>query len=324
MDRSEVLKYLGGSWTRTMELVRGSLSSDISLLSSTNSSILSHSGKQLRPMLCLLMARACGNGQTNSDSECYAAASELLHNATLLHDDVADKSAMRRGFPTVASLLGPSVAVLVGDFWLARAVELVIATQHRDSVVKLFSKTLTDLSEGEMLQLQKAGEGDTTEEDYYRIIYCKTGSLFSASCVSGAISVGADDFFRNAASNYACAMGKAFQIKDDILDYAGKEELGKPTGADLLERKITLPLLGAMYNASGSGYVREMVKNIPSHPEYVASIREFVFSNGGIEYASAKLDEFVGDALAALEVLPDSRDRDFLEEIARYNSSRTI
>lgn len=307
-----------------MDLVRGSLSSDIDLLRSTNSSILSHSGKQLRPMLCLLMARVCGNGTANTDSERFAAASELLHNATLLHDDVADKSAMRRGFPTVASLLGPSAAVLVGDFWLARAVEMVIGTQHRDDVVKLFSRTLSDLSEGEMLQLQKAGEADTTEDDYYRIIYCKTGSLFSAACVSGAISAGASESYRKAAAGYACAMGKAFQIKDDILDYVGQEELGKPLGADLLERKITLPLLGAMANVSGSEYVREMVRKVPSHPEYVHGIREFVFANGGIEYASSKLDGFVAEAVSALDAFPDSRDRDFLAQIASYNTSRTI
>ena len=325
MDREAVISHLGSAWDETIALVRSSLETDIPLLRSANESILSHDGKQLRPMLCLLMARACSGGKTTSETVRYAAASELLHNATLFHDDVADGSDRRRGYPTALSMLGPRAAVLLGDFWLARAVETILSAGCREDVFKLFSKTLTDLSEGEMLQLGKAELADTTEEDYYRIIYCKTASLFEASCVTGAMSVHAGGKEVAAAREYSRALGIAFQIKDDILDYAGKEELGKPLGADLRERKITLPLLGALRSTPDQAHFRQMVRSLPFHPENIDVLRDFVFSSGGVEYAQARLDDYVDKALAALEGgLPASEDRALLEEIARYNSSRTL
>ena len=158
MDIKEIKNYLGTDWTAVGECISGSLESDIDLLNTVNTSILSNSGKQLRPLLSLVMARACS--ETGAASEAtvrYAASAELLHNATLLHDDVADESEQRRGNPTVYSLMGPSVSVLVGDYWLVKAVDLILSNIATDSkVIKIFSKTLSDLAEGEMLQLQKA------------------------------------------------------------------------------------------------------------------------------------------------------------------------
>ena len=176
MDIAAIREYLGKDWTAVQDRIASSLRSDISLLNSTNDSILSHSGKQMRPMLSLVMARACSGMPAVDATIRYAAASELLHNATLLHDDVADQSEQRRGVPTIMSLMGPAVSVLVGDYWLVKAVELVLGDPDGDSagdmrVIRLFSKTLSDLAEGEMLQLQKAQSGDTDEEDYLRIIY---------------------------------------------------------------------------------------------------------------------------------------------------------
>ena len=159
MDIRSIREYLGQDWTAVQDRITSSLQSDIDLLNATNSSILSNSGKQMRPALALLMARACSGGVKLSDDATvrYAAASELLHNATLLHDDVADESDQRRGMPTVMSLMGPSVSVLVGDYWLVKAMELILGSSDSDhKVIKIFSKTLSDLAEGEMLQLQKA------------------------------------------------------------------------------------------------------------------------------------------------------------------------
>lgn len=325
MDIASVREYLGDSWSAVTGRIAGSLESDIDLLNKTNRSILSHSGKQLRPMLALLFARACSGGVTSEATIRYAAAAELLHNATLLHDDVADDSDQRRGVPTIMSLMGPSVSVLIGDYWLVKAMELILGDRDSDArVIKIFSKTLSDLAEGEMLQLQKAQSGDTTEDDYFRIIFSKTASLFEAACLSAAVSVSAPEEFEKAASDYAVALGKAFQIKDDILDYDGTESVGKPLGVDILEQKITMPLLGAMANAGAQeeARVRTLVRDIVGHPEHRDEIVDFVKSNGGLEYAAAELQNYVNQAVEALDVLPDSYEKTCLIELAHFTARR--
>jgi octaprenyl-diphosphate synthase len=325
MDITSVKEYLGESWVSVSERIASSLDSDIDLLNVTNRSILSHSGKQLRPILALLFARACSGGSVSEATIRYAAAAELLHNATLLHDDVADGSDKRRGVPTIMSLMGPSVSVLLGDYWLVKAMELILAGGDSDArVIKIFSKTLSDLAEGEMLQLQKAQSGDTNKEDYLRIIFSKTASLFEAACLSAAVSVSVSAEYENAAREYSVALGKAFQIKDDILDYDGTESVGKPLGVDILEQKITMPLLGAMELAGvqKEAEVRALVKDIIGHPEYRDEIVGFVKENGGLDYAEAELDHYVGQAVKALDVLPDSFEKTCLIELAHFTARR--
>ena len=322
MSVSEILKILGPEWEKMRALMRDSLHTDVDLLKDTNEDILNNSGKLLRPMILLLTAKACG--EITEDAVRFAAAIELLHNATLMHDDVADESAERRGRPTVVSLLGPSAAVLVGDFWLARAVELVIGSNRHSRVASLLSKTLTDLSEGEMLQLEKASSADTDEQTYYRIIYCKTASLFEAAAAAAADSVGASDELFEAACKFGRYMGIAFQIKDDILDYAGTEELGKPVGIDLKEQKITLPLLGALRNSPREEEIRGMIRDIHSKPENCGKVRDFVWEENGVDYAAARLDEFIGKAVSALDMFPESIAKDYLIEIAQFNAFRKV
>lgn len=326
MDIKSVREYLGDDWKTVKEKIETSLMSDIALLNSTNSTILSNSGKQLRPLLALLIARACSGHQISEATVRYAAASELLHNATLLHDDVADNSEQRRGMPTIMSLMGPSVSVLVGDYWLVKAMELILGSSEGDHlVIKIFSKTLSDLAEGEMLQLQKAQSGDTCEDDYLRIIYSKTASLFEAACVSAAISVNASQEYRKAAKDYAVALGIAFQIKDDILDYSGTASVGKPLGVDILEQKITMPLLGAMMNAPAEEVrIRGLVKGIVDHPENRDDIVAFVKENAGLEYAVQQLDKYVAQAVDALSVLPLSKERELLEGLAYFTAKRVM
>lgn len=324
--RKELISFLGGYWDRTQDFIVRALASDIELLDETNKSILAHSGKQMRPMLCLLTASACSGGKINEDSCRYAAAVELLHNATLLHDDVADDSLERRGVPTVYSTLGGTASVLVGDFWLVRSVNLVLESGNSEEMVRMFARTMQRLAEGEMLQLQKAEYGDTTEEEYLKIIYCKTASLFETACVSGAVSVNADAALTRAASEYARWLGMAFQIKDDMLDYSGGELLGKSVGVDIRERKITLPLLGAMMNAGADAQaeLRKMVREVESHPESVGYIQKFVLSNGGMEYAQSRADEFLNKAIEVLEAFPDSRAKEYLVWSARFASDRKL
>lgn len=325
MDIKFIQEYLAEEWQAVKENAIDVLRSDIELLNHTNNSILSNSGKQLRPLLALILARACSGNKITEATIRYAAASELLHNATLLHDDVADDSNQRRGVPTVMSLMGPAVSVLVGDYWLVKALDLILRSADTDvRAIKIFSRTLSDLAEGELLQLQKAQTGDTTEEDYLRIIFSKTASLFKTTCLLAALSVHASEEVEKAAVDYAVALGIAFQIKDDILDYSGTEAVGKPLGADVLEQKITLPLLGALAVADEAeqARVRKLVSDIVEHPEYRSEIVRFVMENGGIEYAEQKLDEFVHKAVAALDILPDSTEKGFLVQLAHFTAKR--
>lgn len=325
MTLDEIRTFLGEDWTDTDALIRSSLKSDIELLDATNTAILSHSGKQLRPLIALLVARACSDGTANADSHRYAAAAELLHNATLLHDDVADSSSERRGSPTVMALLGGSASVLIGDYWLVKAMENILASSsHGNEVIRIFSRTLSCLAEGEMLQLQKATSGDTDEKDYLRIIYSKTASLFESAAVSAAISVDAGEKWIEAVRDYAVSLGIAFQIKDDIFDYSDGRGIGKPVGVDLDEQKITLPLLGAL-KAAGPGKekeIRRKVSDIHECPEYKDEIRAFVLDYGGVDYAVSVLDGYVTKAVDALSVLPESKEKDYLAAIAEFTAYR--
>lgn len=323
MDKLAVRTYLQEDLDRVNDLMSRFLASDISLLDQTNRALRERRGKQLRPMLALLTARACG-GVCNEDSIHFAAAAELMHNATLLHDDVADNSIERRGAPTVMSLLGPGAAVLLGDYWLVKAVGCILeASREAERALRIFAGTLSDLAEGELLQLQKASSADTTEEDYLRIIYSKTASLFVATVLTAAISVGADPAREEAVRRYAENLGLAFQIRDDIFDYEENVHIGKPVGQDLQEQKITMPLLGALKAAPAEEQrIRMLVREMADHPENRQEVVDFVRTSGGMEYAWLRLDEYVKKAVAALGELPSGRDRDALEEMAHYVKER--
>ncbi len=325
MNFSSIKDFLKEDLDKVNKLMGSSLSTDIELLDKTNRAILSHNGKQVRPVLTLLVARACSGGFTTDDTIKYAAAVELLHNATLLHDDVADDSPVRRGAPTVMSILGGRASVLLGDYWLVKGMENILASRNSsDKVIRIFASTLTDLAEGELLQLQKAETGDTLEKDYYRIIYDKTASLFVASAASGAISVSATEEKMSAARTYAKCLGVAFQIRDDIFDYEENAEIGKPVGLDLKEKKITLPLLGALAKAGEERgrEIRRKLCRIDDHPEYGAEIIEFVKSEGGIEYARKRLYEYVDNARIALRPFGNLQEVEMLCEIAEFTADR--
>ena len=327
MDRKEIEAFLGEDWKNTLRIIGESLETDIPLLAQTNSSLLENAGKRMRPILSLMVSRACSTCGTTEDSWKVAAAAELLHNATLLHDDVVDDGDKRRGVPTVNYILGSRPSVLIGDFWLVKSMGVILSCdRNRDRLISLFSNTLSDLAEGEILQLQKASSGDTTREDYLKIIYSKTASLFNTAAMSGAISVGVSEDLVKAAGKYATALGMAFQIKDDILDYGEYEQIGKPVGVDLKERKITMPLLGAFLKAGKEKemQIREKLTKIGEHREYCDEIMEFVKQNGGVEYAYGQLEEFVAQAKEALCVLRDSREKELLLSLAEYTGKRSL
>lgn len=325
MDIEPIKEYCGEDWDRVNQRIRAALHSDIDLLNSVNGMILSHSGKQLRPLLSLLVAKACSDAPVSDDSLRVAAAAELLHNATLLHDDVADESDCRRGSPTLNYLMGPSVSVLVGDYWLVAAMNEIREAEHFGSrLISIFSRTLSHLAEGEMLQLQKARSGDTCEEDYLRIIFCKTASLFEAAALAAAISVNASETVEKAVSRYAVSLGLAFQIRDDIFDYSREFDVGKPVGVDILEQKITMPLIGAFRNADAQEEreIRKMVADIHEHHGYAADILDFVRKKDGIGYAVRRLGDYAQDAADALSSIPDSQAKKHLEEITGFVANR--
>ena len=314
----ELPRFVGESWHRTDELMARYLGSDIPLLDKTNRTLVGNTGKKLRPMLCLLSALAAG-GRINGDTEHFAAAMELLHNATLLHDDVVDASPLRRGKPTVYSLLGGSASVLIGDFWLVKSLECILDSEREtERVLRLFSWTLSCLSAGEVLQLQMALSGETTEKEYLRIIHDKTAALFEVAALSGAISAGAPEPVETALREYTRILGLAFQIRDDILDYTAGDELGKPVGHDLLEQKITLPLLEALTSATEEEEkeVRRRVTAIADHPEYRKEIVAFVTVKEGVKRAKQRLHGFLTDAKAALAPLPESESKQWLVKLA--------
>ena len=323
-DIREIKAYLVGPMQEVSTLLEISLKSDIALLDATNRSLLSQGGKLMRPMLSLLSAGACGG--INADSVCFAAASELIHNATLLHDDVVDGASVRRGKPTVMSILNGPASVLVGDFWLVKAIRCILdADRYSERAIRLFSKTLSDLAEGEMLQMQKASDCDTTREDYIRIIYSKTASLFEAAALSGAVSAAAPEEWTAALAGFARNLGLAFQIKDDIFDYTGGDALGKPVGIDLREQKITLPLLCALDSAPEEApAIRTLVGQISDHPELADNVRSFVLGHGGVEKAVAEMDEYIAEAVFCLEELPQSPEKSYLADLARFVGERTF
>ncbi|MBQ7268728.1 MAG: polyprenyl synthetase family protein [Bacteroidales bacterium] len=306
---------LGDLWPEFRQTLREQLATDISLIQDIDEGLLSHAGKMLRPVLALLFARATP-AACASDCIHVAAAAEILHNATLLHDDVADRSALRRGKPTLYAMMGAGPAVMMGDFWLASAVNCVMHVSVRDRIISHFARVLRLLSEGQLLELEKAQAPDAGETDYLRIIYCKTASLFETTCRCAAIAAGATQTQADAAATYGKALGMAFQIRDDIFDYGNSASVGKPVGIDLKEGKVTLPLIGALKNSGTSA--REFLAQAGDFE----ATRNFVLENGGIEYATQRMNAYISQAVQALEPFPASPFRDALTEIADFAGKR--
>ena len=324
MDFAQVQTFLADDWIDVQDLFKEALHSDANLINETNTYLVSNEGKMLRPMLSLLVSKACGN--VTEESKRVAAASELLHNATLLHDDVLGQSSRRRGVPTVMSLLGSKASVLAGDFWLVMAVDTILrCRKHSKTLLGMFAHTVKELVDGEMLQMEKAESADTTRIDYEDIIYSKTASLFETICAAAAITAGAPGGIEDAVQGYGRYLGMAFQIKDDMLDYEGAA-LGKPVGTDLREGKITLPLLEALERAKPErqAEIRQMVREIPQKEGNVAKVAEFVKGRNGTALAAAVLQDYVQKAKDCLEPLAWSPAKDWLLKLADYCAYRTI
>ena len=326
MEIQAIYTFLRPNLDRVEARITASLHSDIALLDGINRRLREHPGKMLRPMLALLVADACGG--VTEDTLRFAAAAELLHNATLLHDDVVDGAVERRGVPTAAKLLGGGPAVLVGDYWLVNCMQEVLDAAHEpERVLRIFARTLHHLTEGELLQMEKAGKVDTTQADYLRIIYGKTASLFEASALAAAISARACEKTVAAMGQFARLLGTAFQIKDDILDYSeSSATLGKPVGLDLKEQKITQPLLCALEGVSAheAAQWRTRVAAVTEHPEQIAALVDFVRAHNGVSKAGEVMDGYIADAVRSLDILPESPAKQYLIALAQFVGDRNV
>ncbi|HLT74343.1 MAG TPA: polyprenyl synthetase family protein, partial [Ohtaekwangia sp.] len=247
---------------------------------------------------------------------------ELLHTATLVHDDVVDEANYRRGFFSVNALWKNKVAVLVGDFLLSKG--LILSVENRDfNLLSIVTDAVKDMSEGELLQLEKSRKLDINEEIYFEIIRRKTASLIAACCAVGASSVGANEEQVALMRKFGAHIGTAFQIKDDLFDY-GEQEIGKPLGIDIKEKKMTLPLIYALSHAGWSEKrrIRSIVKNESENPKKVKEVIAFVRESGGIAYAQQAMQRFHSEALEMLKGFPDSRYKDSLIQLVQFTIDR--
>ncbi|PHR11679.1 MAG: polyprenyl synthetase [Aequorivita sp.] len=295
-----------------------SMSSKVSLLNRITHYVVNRKGKQMRPMFVFLIAKMTSNGQVNERTYRGASVIELIHTATLVHDDVVDDSDRRRGFFSINALWKNKIAVLVGDYLLSKGLLLSIDNDDFD-LLKIISVAVREMSEGELLQIEKARRLDITEEIYFEIIRQKTATLIAACCAMGARSVMAPDEEVEKMRKFGELIGTAFQIKDDLFDY-GNERIGKPTGIDIKEQKMTLPLIYALNNSSSQEkkWLINSVKNHNKDKQRVKEVIAFVKDNGGLDYAVAKMKEYQKHALQLLETYPPSPYKESLELMVNY------
>lgn len=304
---------------------RQSMRTNVLLLDKIMGYIVKRKGKQIRPMFVFFSARLALPDATGPLPEATfrgATLIELLHTATLVHDDVVDESNYRRGFFSINALWKNKIAVLVGDYLLSRGLQLALAHDDFD-LLKIVNNAVRELSEGELLQIEKARKLDITEDVYFEIIRQKTASLIASCTAVGAASAGADKETVERARLFGEKVGMAFQIKDDLFDY-GTAAIGKPVGIDIKEKKMTLPLIYALQQAGWLEKRRMIfnVKNNEGHRERVQQVIEFVKRSGGLDYAIATMIKYRDEALTILHTFPESASRTSLEQLINYTIER--
>lgn len=306
------------------EKFKESMLTKVPLLNRITYYIVRRKGKQMRPMFVFLVAKMVSDG--GFDERTYRGASvvELIHTATLVHDDVVDDSNRRRGFFSVNALWKNKIAVLVGDFLLSKGLLLSIDNEDFD-LLKLISIAVREMSEGELLQIEKARKLDITEEVYFEIIRQKTATLIAACCGIGAASVGANQETVQQMRKFGEYIGIAFQIKDDLFDYSD-DKIGKPTGIDIKEQKMTLPLIHTLNTCSEKDkkWIINSVKKHNKDKKRVKEVIAFVKENGGIEYTISKMNNYKNRALTILQNYPDSVYKDSLIQMIDYVVERKV
>ncbi len=306
---------------RFEEKFRASMKSSVPLLDKITHYIVKRKGKQIRPMFVFLTAKSLGD--INEATHRGAALIELLHTATLVHDDVVDEAYERRGFFSLNALWKNKIAVLVGDYLLSRG--LLLATENGDfKQLQIVSNAVRQMSEGELLQIEKSRGINVSEEVYFQIIRQKTATLIASCCACGASSVGSDDTVIEKMRRTGEKIGIAFQIKDDLFDYGLGGKIGKPTGIDIREKKATLPFIYAIKNSQNGSSKRalRLFKRDRKSKKDVAEVIDFVLNSGGIEYAERKMREMSSEAITELQSLPQNDARESLIELVQYTIDR--
>lgn len=300
---------------------RESMRSKVSLLDKIMHYIVKRKGKQLRPMFVFFSAGICGS--INDTTYRGASLIELLHTATLVHDDVVDDSNMRRGFFSVNALWKNKIAVLVGDYLLSKG--LLLSVRNKDfQLLEIVSEAVREMSEGELLQIEKARRLDIDEAVYYEIIRQKTATLIASCCAVGAASAGSNETQIAHMKEFGQLIGIAFQIKDDLFDYELNNKTGKPTGIDIKESKMTLPLIYAL-SVSDSSEKRNIINIIKNHNTNDAKVKEvldFVNDKKGIRYATQRMCEYRDKAIAMLEIYPPSDYKESLIDLVNFTIER--
>lgn len=299
---------------------RDFMKSKVKLLDHITNYIVRRKGKQMRPMFVFLTAGMCGG--ISESTYRGAALIELLHTATLVHDDVVDDSNYRRGFFSINALWKNKIAVLVGDYLLSRGLLLSVDNGDFD-LLKIVSNAVREMSEGELLQMAKSRKLDITEDVYYTIIRQKTASLIASCCAVGASTSGATGEIIDKMRTFGEKIGMAFQIKDDLFDY-GEDEIGKPLGIDIKEKKMTLPLIYALNNASwlDKRKIIYLVRNKNEDKKSVNEVITFVKKSGGLAYANEAMNRYFDEAMVLLTEFPDSEYKHSLEGLVRYTIER--
>jgi len=295
------------------------MSSKVALLNRITYYIVNRKGKQMRPMFVFLTAKMVSDGNVNERTYRGASVIELIHTATLVHDDVVDDSNRRRGFFSINALWKNKIAVLVGDYLLSKGLLLSIDNGDFD-LLKIISVAVREMSEGELLQIEKARRLDITEDIYYEIIRQKTATLIAACCSLGACSVNPENVeVVEKMRKFGELIGMAFQIKDDLFDYTD-DAIGKPTGIDIKEQKMTLPLIYVLNHCTPKekSWVINSIKNHNKDKKRVKEVIAFVKNNNGLSYAEEKMMEFQQEALALIQDFPDSPYKEALTLMVNY------
>jgi octaprenyl-diphosphate synthase len=316
---NEIKKPIAADIDAFEDTFKASMQSSIPLLDRITHYIVKRKGKQIRPMFVFFSASLC-SGITEATHR-GAALVELLHTATLVHDDVVDNSYQRRGFFSINALWKNKIAVLVGDYLLSKGLLLSIDNGDFD-LLKIVSEAVKQMSEGELLQMEKVRRMDVDEPVYYEVIRQKTASLIASCCACGAASAGADANTIEKMRLFGEKIGIAFQIKDDMFDF-GTDDVGKPLGIDIKEKKVTLPLIYALKNTPAEKKrMMDMVKNHNEDPKKIAEIINFVKKAGGLEYAETQMKKYQAEAFEILNTFPPGDARDGLEQLVRFTTER--
>ena len=303
---------------------RNSMSSNVSLLNRITHFIVNRKGKQMRPMFVFLVSKMFGNGKVNERTYRGAAVIELIHTATLVHDDVVDESYKRRGFFSINALWKNKIAVLVGDYLLSKGLLLSIENEDFD-ILKIISVAVREMSQGELLQIEKSRSLDITLDTYFEIIRQKTATLLASCCAIGAKAVNCNKKEVQKMYKLGELTGMAFQIKDDLFDY-GKKKIGKPVGIDIKEKKMTLPLIHVLNKSSKSEkrFIINTIKNSNKNKIKVNKLIHLVKEKGGIEYAEKKMNFYRQNAIKILHEFPKNDYRDSLELMLNYVIERNV